>query len=119
MGGWICLGGVAKYGSVFLMAKVPNFAKGVWNMIENKAWNFKLPRVFHRKGRGSSFGNRQGKLPKTDASGNPIRYKEYDTKINPRLRGTGSNRGGHRIVRGSDGKGYYTNDHYKTFKEIE
>jgi guanyl-specific ribonuclease Sa len=47
-------------------------------------------------------------LPKTDSNGNPINYKEYD--VNPYQKGV--NRGTERIVIGSDGKAYYTNDHY-------
>jgi guanyl-specific ribonuclease Sa len=53
-------------------------------------------------------------LPKTDAKGNPITYREWD--INPYKKGM--NRGAERVVTGSDGKAYYTNDHYKTFTEI-
>ena len=63
-----------------------------------------------------TFGNRQGKLPKTDADGNPITNKEYDITPAP---AAGRNRGAERIVRGSDGKTYYTDDHYKTFTEIK
>lgn len=54
-------------------------------------------------------------LPKTDANGNPIDYKEYD--VNPRVPGQG--RGTERVVYGSDGKAYYTDDHYHTFTEIK
>ncbi len=54
-------------------------------------------------------------LPETTSSGNPITYKEYD--VNPRVEGV--NRGTERVVIGSDGRAYYTNDHYQTFKEIK
>ncbi len=46
---------------------------------------------------------------------NPITYKEYD--VNPYQKGV--NRGAERLVRGSDGRSYYTNDHYETFTLIE
>ena len=48
-------------------------------------------------------------------TGNPITYKEYD--VNPQQ--TGVNRGTERIVIGSDGKAYYTDDHYHTFTPIK
>jgi guanyl-specific ribonuclease Sa len=53
-------------------------------------------------------------LPRTDARGNPVSYREYD--INPYT--PGGNRGADRIVIGSDGKAYYTSDHYGTFTPI-
>jgi len=67
-------------------------------------------RVFKNDGRG---GGQQ--LPKNDGSGNAIKYKEYD--VNPYKKGV--DRGAGRIVQGSDGSSYYTNDHYKTFKLID
>ena len=61
-------------------------------------------------------GRRGGEvLPKTDANGNPIRYTEHD--VNPRP--SSGNRDSLRFVRGSDGKTYMTDDHYRTFKEIK
>ena len=54
-------------------------------------------------------------LPKTDANGNPIEYTEHD--VNPRP--SSGNRDSLRFVRGSDGKTYMTDDHYRTFKEIK
>lgn len=50
-------------------------------------------------------------LPKTDAKGNPIEYKEWD--VNPYTKGV--NRGPERIVTGSDGSAYFTGNHYGTF----
>ena len=61
-------------------------------------------------------GRRGGEvLPKTDANGNPIEYTEHD--VNPRP--SSGNRDSLRFVRGSDGKTYMTDDHYRTFKEIK
>jgi len=54
-------------------------------------------------------------LPSTDADGNPITYQEWD--VNPSQPDT--NRGGDRVVTGSDGSAYYTNDHYGTFTRIK
>jgi hypothetical protein len=53
-------------------------------------------------------------LPGTDSAGNPITYREYDT--NPYTPGV--NRGAERVVIGSDGSRYYTNDHYGTFTQF-
>jgi RHS repeat-associated protein len=71
---------------------------------------YKGGRTFKNDGRGGGQT-----LPKTDSSGRPVTYKEYDVNLHT----PGVNRGGERIVRGSDGSSYYTNDHYKTFTKIE
>ena len=67
---------------------------------------------------GSKFAN-DGRdaseiLPKTTADGTPITYKEYDTTA--KVQGVG--RTAERVVIGSDGKAYYTSDHYKSFTPI-
>ena len=53
-------------------------------------------------------------LPKLDSAGKSITYREFD--VNSFQKGV--NRGAERIVFGSDGKAYFTNDHYGTFIEI-
>jgi ribonuclease T1 len=53
-------------------------------------------------------------LPRIDAQGRPIRYREWD--VNPKV--PGRNRGAERLITGSDGRAYYTNDHYATFRRI-
>ncbi len=67
---------------------------------------------------GRAFDNdgRDGSqiLPKTDSRGNPIAYREWDVKPHQK----GVDRGPERLVTGSDGKAYYTSDHYKTFVEM-
>jgi dienelactone hydrolase len=63
---------------------------------------------------GRSFGNFERRLPQTDARGRRIRYREWD--VNP-LR-PGVNRGPERLVTGSNGSAYYTDDHYDSFKKI-
>jgi RHS repeat-associated protein len=65
--------------------------------------------IFQNDGRGGGEI-----LPRVDNSGNKITYKEYD--INPYTRGV--NRGIERVVIGSDGRSYFTNDHYRTFSEV-
>jgi guanyl-specific ribonuclease Sa len=66
-------------------------------------------RTFQNDGRGGGEV-----LPTTDSQGNPITYREYD--VNPRTPGV--NRGSERVVIGSDGRAYYTNNHYSTFTPI-
>ncbi|MES2517519.1 MAG: ribonuclease domain-containing protein [Bacteroidota bacterium] len=60
---------------------------------------------------GRRFGNFEGLLPKKDGSGSKINYQEWD--VNPKV--NGKNRGTERLITGSDGKAYYTNDHYRSF----
>jgi ribonuclease T1 len=64
---------------------------------------------------GSLFSNREKILPQVDSVGNPISYQEWD--VNPKIQG--QNRGTERIVTGSDGRSWYTNDHYQSFTEIK
>lgn len=68
---------------------------------------------------GRRFGNygRGGerKLPVMDNQGRPISYQEWD--IHPKL--PGRNRGPERLVTGSDGRAWYTADHYCSFTEIK
>ena len=64
---------------------------------------------------GSTFRNRDGKLPTTDSEGNPITYREFD--VNNKIEG--QTRDAERFVKGSDGSTYYTNDHYQTFIKIK
>jgi len=63
---------------------------------------------------GATFENREGRLPTVDGSGKEITYQEWDTEA-PQ---PNSLRGLRRIVTGSDGEAYYTDDHYDTFTEI-
>lgn len=64
---------------------------------------------------GREFKNRERQLPERDAQGKPIDYQEWD--VNPKV--DGRDRGAERIVTGSDGRSWYTNDHYRTFTEIK
>ena len=58
---------------------------------------------------GSSFHNREGRLPER-AGGY---YREYTVKT-PGAR----DRGARRMVAGRGGEYYYTHDHYRTFRRI-
>jgi ribonuclease T1 len=64
---------------------------------------------------GRRFGNFENLLPKKDGSGRKINYQEWD--VNPKV--NGKNRGTERLITGSDGKAYYTNDHYRSFLLVE
>lgn len=105
--------GNKKYGALLLIPlnKLKKLKKLRKWLKKNKGK--KIPGT--KKG-GVTFKNREGNLPKTDANGKPITYKEYD--INPAPK-AGQTRGAERMVQGSDGKTYYTSDHYKTFTEIK
>lgn len=63
---------------------------------------------------GRSFGNFERRLPQTDDKGRRIKYREWD--VNP-LR-PGVNRGPERLITGSDGAAYFTDDHYANFKKV-
>jgi ribonuclease T1 len=63
---------------------------------------------------GRTFLNVEKHLAKKDDKGKAITYQEWD--VNPHVAGV--NRGAERLITGSDGSAYYTDDHYKTFKKI-
>lgn len=58
---------------------------------------------------GAVFANREGRLPKREKG----YYREYTVKT-PGAR----DRGARRIIAGSGGEYYYTDDHYRSFKRI-
>jgi guanyl-specific ribonuclease Sa len=64
---------------------------------------------------GRVFTNREKIVPQADDQRNLIDYQEWD--VNPKVEG--QNRGTERILTGSDGRAWYTNDHYQSFKEIK
>lgn len=64
---------------------------------------------------GRVFSNREKIVPQFDDKGKAIDYQEWD--VNPKVEG--QNRGAERILTGSDGSAWYTNDHYKSFKKIK
>ncbi|MBQ3497814.1 MAG: DUF4417 domain-containing protein [Clostridia bacterium] len=63
---------------------------------------------------GSAWNNNPPILPQTDSKGNSLSYREFD--VNNKL--PGQFRDNERFVQSSDGKIYYTSDHYYTFQEI-
>ncbi len=63
---------------------------------------------------GRKFGNFEKHLPQTTSNGKRIQYREWD--VNPKREG--KNRGAERLVTGSDGRVWYTRDHYNSFAEV-
>jgi guanyl-specific ribonuclease Sa/uncharacterized protein YukE len=75
------------------------------------------PQAPGRKGGGEFENDGRGdgeELPREDENGDPITYREWDVKDPDPVEG----RGAERLVTGSDGSAYYTDDHYQTFKRI-
>ena len=64
---------------------------------------------------GRIFGNYEGQLPRYNARRKRIEYREWDV----RPKAEGRNRGAERLVTGSDGRAWYTADHYRTFVEAK
>ena len=64
---------------------------------------------------GRKFGNYEKQLPQKGDNGRRINYQEWD--VNPKQQGR--NRGAERLVTGSDGRAYYTKNHYKSFINVE
>lgn len=64
---------------------------------------------------GRVFGNYEGVLPRYDARRKRIQYREWDVHPMAEHR----NRGAERLVTGSDGRAWYTDDHYRTFIEVK
>ncbi|MFC9514146.1 ribonuclease domain-containing protein [Nocardiaceae bacterium NPDC056970] len=62
---------------------------------------------------GRTFGNHEGRLPAA-VGGQTVRYQEWD--VNRKQSGRG--RDAERIVTGSDGSAWYTDDHYETFARM-
>ena len=63
---------------------------------------------------GRVFGNYEGLLPRYNDRRKRIEYREWD--VHPRAEGR--TRGAERLVTGSDGRAWYTPDHYRTFIEV-
>ena len=101
-------------------SKIPNFVRGVYRIVKMRGGSgSKLSSPFHKAGRGRVYQNREQHLPTTGADGSQIKYTEYDVKIDPKIRGTGGDRGGHRLITGSDGSAWYTTNHYNTVRRVE
>lgn len=92
-------------------ASVPAQVTKTLSLIDAGAWP---PNDSSGTKGGTSFGNFEGRLPKTTSSGKRITYTEWDVN----RREAGRSRDAERIVTGSDGSAWYTADHYNTFVQI-
>ncbi|MBK7231472.1 MAG: ribonuclease [Saprospiraceae bacterium] len=89
--------------------KVPHYVSSTLHYI--KAFD-KAP---EKQVGGRKFQNREKKLPNLNNSGDSIHYREWD--VHPYKKG--KSRGPERLITGSDGSAYYTDDHYLSFVKIE
>ncbi len=88
---------------IISISNLPSEARDALSLIK-KGGPFPYPKD------GTVFGNREGLLPSKPRG----YYKEYTVKTLGRR-----DRGARRIVTGSNGELYYTDDHYKSFKMIK
>ncbi len=87
---------------------IPTYVMEVLEQVESTG------RTFKGYVGGRTFQNREKRLPKKEANGKKIKYKEWD--VHKKVKG--KNRGAERLVTGSDGRAYYTDDHYGSFIQI-
>ncbi|HWB93454.1 MAG TPA: ribonuclease domain-containing protein, partial [Puia sp.] len=102
-----------RLNQLFEEAKIPETAGNVADNALNK--NGATLRGWKGGSLYANDGRSGGEiLPEEDADGNPITYKEYD--VWPKV--PGQNRGGERVIVGSDNSAYYINNHYQSFTQI-
>ena len=124
---------VADYSTYFVRAPGNDNANAVWVHNQCNLYNkpnFKLQS--HSKERqgaindtvakirkgatGHNYQNNRGsQLPRKDAKGNPITYRSHYVAPAPGQKG----RGTYRIVTGSDGRWYFTGNHYTSFQRMK
>ena len=75
----------------------------------DSSWNYVSDVAPGKSIGGDRFGNYEGILPKKKG----VTYREADCNY------TGGKRKAERIVYSSDGRVWYTNDHYQTFTELK
>ena len=97
-----CFSSVFAFSADIRVAELPPEARATLQRI-------KAGGPFPYKQDGRVFGNREGLLPKKSRG----YYREY-TVTTPGAR----DRAARRIVAGSRGEYYYTEDHYRSFKRI-
>ena len=85
-----------------------------FNKYEKSGWKGARKDQSPKTKGGKEFRNKPPKLRKIDSKGNEINYREFD--VNSKI--PGKPRDKERFIRGSDGRTYYTDDHYETFTEI-
>jgi ribonuclease T1 len=98
----VCGGAWSFEGDTITVEKVPPEAREMLQRI-------KAGGPFAYKQDGRVFNNRENLLPKRNRG----YYREYTVKTPG-----APDRGGRRIVAGSAGEYYYTDDHYRSFRRI-
>jgi guanyl-specific ribonuclease Sa len=63
---------------------------------------------------GTTWQNREGRLPTRDSNGRPMAYREWD--VNNKI--PGRRRDAERIITGNNNSAWYTGDHYRTFERM-
>ena len=99
-------------------SRVPDKARDASRWVDENGGNANAPERPGYKGGGKFENDGRGggqQLPQTTPEGKPITYREWD--VNPHQPGV--NRGSERMVTGSDGRKWYTDDHYDSFVEIK
>ncbi|MFZ2509961.1 MAG: ribonuclease domain-containing protein [Gordonia sp. (in: high G+C Gram-positive bacteria)] len=109
---WFLSSGSDQEGKSATAAAVPERVAVTLALIDAHQW----PDAAHAPGTqgGRQFGNREGLLPPTGASGERLRFQEWD--VNPKQRGKG--RDAERIITAQDGSAWYTLDHYRSVVQI-
>ena len=93
---------------------LPDNVRDSYNKYEESGWKGARKDQNPKTKAGRTFDNEPPKLPQRDLKGKKIEYREYD--VNSKIPGQPRDR--ERFVRGSDGRTYYSDDHYETFVEI-
>lgn len=96
------------------LSELPDNVKNSYSNYNRVAWKGNYEGQTTGTKAGSKWNNNPPQLPQTDSKGETIMYHEFD--VNNKVQG--ALRDGERFVRGSDGRTYYTPDHYNTFQEI-
>ncbi|MDL9946682.1 ribonuclease domain-containing protein [Gordonia sp. ABSL11-1] len=93
-------------------AAVPAHVRTTLALIDAGDW----PAAAHAPGTrgGTVFRNNERNLPVTGSDGRRVSYREWDVNAKE----PGRSRDAERIVTGSDGTAWYTDDHYRTFVRI-
>jgi guanyl-specific ribonuclease Sa len=103
-------------GSEIISSLENNVPRKVYDTLDTINKTGSAPDGFRGGRRFINDGRNGGQvLPRFDENGEQIIYKEWD--VNPYQRSV--SRGVERLVTGSDGSAFYTNDHYNTFVRIK
>ena len=93
---------------------LPPNVQSAFRRYTNSGWRGNVPGQSSGTRAGGVWRNDPPALPRVDSRGRPITYREFD--VNNRIPGAG--RDAQRFVVGSNGRVYFTNNHYGTFVEV-